>query len=76
MVKSETRRDTETLTCESETETKTCKSSHRNKCNINETLRLFTETVEILRSDEKFASAKILEVPIATPTAPRFFTYM
>ena len=58
MEKSETRRDTETLVCESETETKTCKTSQRNKCNINETSRLFAKVVEIWRLDEKFESAK------------------
>ena len=37
--------------------------------NINDTWRLFAKTVEIFRSDEKFASAKILEVPFSTPSA-------
>ena len=67
MIKSETHRDAETLVYESETETKTCKTSHRNKCNINETSRVFAKAFEISRSDEKFASAEILEVPFATP---------
>ena len=64
MVKFETRRDDEILVCE----TKTCKTSHWKKCNINETLRLLAKDVKILRSDEKFASTKILEVPFATST--------
>ena len=68
MVKSETRGDAETLVYKSETETKTCKTSHRNKCDISETSRLLTKAVKILRSDEKFVSAKILELPFATPT--------
>ena len=42
----------------------TCKTSHRNKCNINETSKLFTKVVKIF----EFASAKILEVPLDTPT--------
>ena len=44
-----------------------CKTSHRNKCNINETSRLFAKAVEISRSDEKFASAKTRK------TKTRFF---
>ena len=68
MVKSETHRDAETLVCKSETEIKKCKTSHQNKCHINKTLRLFAKAVEILKLDEKFASAKILEVPFATPS--------
>ena len=40
MVKSETRRDAETLVCKSETETKTNKTPHQNKCKMNETSRL------------------------------------
>ena len=67
MVKSETHRDAKTLVCESETKTKTGKTSHRNKCSINETERLFAKAVVISRLDEKFASAKILEVPFTTP---------
>ena len=68
MVKPKTSQDAEMLVCESETKTKTCKTSHRNKCNINKALRLFAKAVEMSRSDEKFVSAKILEVvSFATP---------
>ena len=67
MVNPETHRDAKTLVCESEPETKTCKTSHRNKCNINKTLKHFAKAADILRLDEKFESAMILEVPFVTP---------
>ena len=62
--------DAKTLVYESEIRDQN-KTSHQNKCNINETVRLNVKAVEISRLDKKFVSAKILEVPSATPNLCR-----
>ena len=67
MVKSETRRDAETLV--QNPRPRQNMREFETEINALQTrlLRLFAKAVEISRSDEKFTRPKILEVPFATP---------